>query len=496
MPKFEISGNERLVAAVDLGSNSFHMTIAKVTSSGLQILVRDKERVRLASGLNQKNILDKESIIRGLEALARFDTRLSGVSTDDIRVVATHTLREAQNADDFIDQAASVFRAPIEVISGPEEARLIFQAVANTQSINGRFLVFDIGGGSTEFAVGVNYETEFLSSRTLGCVTFTNQYMNKISKKAFIELELETKKAIEPIASRIRSLKIEQVFGSSGSAKGLSSLGNFLGFGAAITLDSIAACKRFVLKDMNRLIPDIPDVSPDRINILPAGIGIFSAIMEEFQIEKVHFADAALREGVLYGMDDRLKASDIRERTANDLAVKYGIDRDQAQRVRNTAEYLFDKAQSMWGLTSDDKQMLSWAAMLHEVGLQINYSGYHRHGSYIVLNTPMPGFNREQQEILGALVRMHRKKIHASAFPRLRYWSASRLMRLVRLLRIAYTMHVGRDLNARKFDANFENETIILTFQKRAKESSPVMFMDLQDEVKRQADEGLPLVIL
>ena len=167
MSGFEISNNGRLVAAVDLGSNSFHLTVAKVTSTGLQILVRDRERVRLASGLNRKNILDNESIKRGVEALARFEARLSGISTDDIRVVATHTLREARNADDFIDQAASVFRNPIEVISGPEEARLIFQAVANTQSTDGRFLVFDIGGGSTEFAVGLNYETEFLSSRTL-----------------------------------------------------------------------------------------------------------------------------------------------------------------------------------------------------------------------------------------------------------------------------------------------------------------------------------------
>ena len=496
MSGFEISNNGRLVAAVDLGSNSFHLTVAKVTSTGLQILVRDRERVRLASGLNRKNILDNESIKRGVEALARFEARLSGISTDDIRVVATHTLREARNADDFIDQAASVFRTPIEVISGPEEARLIFQAVANTQSTDGRFLVFDIGGGSTEFAVGLNYEPEFLSSRTLGCVTFTNQYMNKISKNEFLEVELATKKAVEPIVSRIRSLDIDQIFASSGSAKGVSFLGNFLGFGPVITLDSIEACKSFISKDMNRLIPDIPHVSPDRMHFLPAGIGIFSAIMEELQIKKVHFADAALREGVLYGMDDRLRASDIRERTANDLAVKYGIDRDQAQGVRDTAEYLFAKAQPVWELTSDDKQMLVWAAMLHEVGLQINYSGYHRHGAYILLNTPMPGFNRDQQVILGSLVRMHRKKIQASAFPRLRYWSEPRLLRLVRLLRIAHTMHVGRGLNTPQFDVTFEMETITLTFQKKDKESSPVMFMDLQDEVNRQADEGLQLVIL
>lgn len=496
MSRLENAKAERLVAAIDLGSNSFHMTVAKVTSSGLQILVRDRDRVRLAAGLNQQNVLDKESIIRGVEALTRFEARLSGVLTNDIRVVATHTLREAENADDFIDQASSVLRAPIEVISGPEEARLIFQAVANTQSIDGRFLVCDIGGGSTEFAVGTNYETEFLSSRSLGCLTFTKKYMDKISKKTFLDVELETKKSVEPISSRIRSLKVNQTFASSGSAKAISALGKFLGCGSVITQDSIEVCKRFVLKDRNRSITDIPDVSSDRMQILPSGIGILGAIMEEFLIEKVYFTDAALREGVLYGMDDRLKASDIRERTANNLAVKYGIDRQQAQRVKDTAEYLFEKAQPIWGLTSDDKQMLVWAARLHEVGLQINYSGYHRHGSYVLLNTPMPGFNREQQAVLGTLVRMHRKKIQASVFPKLRYWPVFKLLRLVRLLRIAYTMHVARDLDAPQFDASFENDTIILMFPKKANEFSPVMFMDLKDEVRRQADEGLSLVIL
>ena len=191
------------------------------------------ERVRLASGLNHKNVLDKESIARGVEALARFDARLSGVATDDIRVVATHTLREARNVDAFIESASQHFRAPIEVISGPEEARLIFEAVAHTQSIDGRFLVFDVGGGSTEFAVGHDYDSEFLSSRTLGCVTFTHRYMRKINKKAFAEVELATRQAIEPIASRIRAFHVDKCFASSGSAKGVSALGNFLGFGTS-----------------------------------------------------------------------------------------------------------------------------------------------------------------------------------------------------------------------------------------------------------------------
>ena len=161
--------------------------------------------MRLASGLNRKGVLGNKSIQRGIETLKRFDGRLSGVATEDIRVVATHTLREAKNAHEFLDLASEYFRAQINVISGPEEARLIFQAVAHTQSTEGRFLVFDIGGGSTEFAVGINFETEFLSSRTLGCVTFTKQFMKKVNRESFAEIELNTRKVIEPIMSRIRA---------------------------------------------------------------------------------------------------------------------------------------------------------------------------------------------------------------------------------------------------------------------------------------------------
>lgn len=495
MPEINKTTEGRLVAAVDLGSNSFHMTVAKLTSSGVITLIRDRERVRLASGLNHKNVLDKQSIARGVEALARFDARLSGVATDDIRVVATHTLREARNVDEFIESASQHFRAPIEVISGPEEARLIFQAVAHTQSIDGRFLVFDVGGGSTEFAVGHDYDSEFLSSRTLGCVTFTHRYMQKINKKAFAEVELATRQAIEPIASRIRAFHVDKCFASSGSAKGVSALGNFLGLGPVITRDSIEACKRFVMKDANRLIPDIPDVSLERMQVLPAGLGIISAVMDDLRLSEIHFADAALREGVLYGMDDRLKASDVRERTALDLVRKYGVNRVQATRVRETVEQIFEVACRSWSMSKDDKQMLVWAAMLHEIGLQINYSGYHRHGSYIVLNTTMPGFNREQQSVLATLIRMHRKKLSRELVPRLRYWPENRIIRLVRLIRIAYAMHVGRESNIPEFEVTVDQETIILTFDQSVFASHPVMLLDLQEEVRRQRDEGLHLVI-
>ena len=183
-------------------------------------------------------------------------------------------------------------------------------------------------------------------------------------------------------------------------------LGEYLGFGPRISQESIQACEKFLSKDSNRKIADIPNVSVERMQVLPAGVGILAAILAELELTEIVYADAALREGVLYTMDDRLKADDIRERTAMDLVNQYTIDRAQAERVKQTSEQVFDALAEHWNLNDEDRHMLIWAAMLHEIGLPINYSGFHRHGAYILGNTPLPGFNREQQDVLAILVRL------------------------------------------------------------------------------------------
>lgn len=496
MNEIEAPAEERLVAAVDLGSNSFHVTVARISPSGLQILVRDRERVRLASGLGVDDVLASDAIDRGIETLARFEARLQSVATEDIRVVGTHTLREASNASEFLDRAAEVFRAPIEIISGPEEARLIFHAVAHTQPVDGPFMVFDIGGGSTEFAIGQDYSPTFLSSRSLGCVTYTNHFMQTINADAFDQVRLATKRALEPIAERIRALPFDKVFATSGSAKGVSALGVHLGFGPRITRESIAACQKFLSKESNRSLTTIPDVSVERMQVLPAGVAIMAAILEELAVDQVIFADSALREGVLYTMDDRLRATDIRERTAVDLMARYGIDRDQANRVKETAECIFEQVAADWNLNDDDRHMLVWAAMLHETGLQINYSGFHRHGAYVLANTPLPGFNREQQSVLATLVRLHRKRLDVSVIPELRYWSQLRLVRLIRTLRVAAVLRLARhDTRQPAFSAQVNGEELSLVFESNTLLNDPVMALDLDDEMRRQSDASFILKI-
>jgi len=489
---------ERLVAAVDLGSNSFHLTVAKITPSGLQVLVRDRERVRLAQGLDDDNILGAEAMDRGLETLTRFEARLSAVATEDIRAVGTHTLREAVNSDVFLDRAQRILRAPIEIISGPEEARLIFHAVAHTQPVDGPFLVFDIGGGSTEFAFGTGYDPKFLSSRSMGCVTFTSEFLEPaVNKTQFAKAELAAKRTIEPIAGRLKVLKPSHVFATSGTAKGVSALGEYLGLGPVITPKSVAACKKFLLKAANRKITDIPEVSPDRLQVLTAGVAIMSGVLAELELDYVVFADSALREGVLYTMDDRLKHHDIRERTAADLVTRYGVDGDQASRVRLTAEGLFDRVAEAWSLSDEDRHMLSWAAQLHEIGLHIAYSAFHRHGAYVLENTPLPGFNREQQQVLATLVGSHRKKLETARLPETRQMPRVTLIRLIRLLRIATLVHLGREPTALPpFLARVDGDLLELHFAKNVLANHPVLAVDLADECKRQSDAGLPLKLV
>lgn len=495
MNDFEASAEERLVAAVDLGSNSFHVTVARLTPSGLQVLVRDRERVRLASGLGDDDVLSEEAIQRGLDALSRFDARLQSVATEDIRAVATHTLREAANSDVFLDRASFVFRAPIEIISGPEEARLIFHAVAHTQPVDGPFLVFDIGGGSTEFAVGEQYTPSFLSSRSLGCVTYTQHFMQTVNKSAFNQASIATRRALEPIAGRIRAVPFTTALATSGTAKGVSALGSHLGFGPVITAESVAACQKFLSKSSNRSLTNIPDVSVERMQVLPAGVAIMQAILDELELKQVVFADSALREGVLYTMDDRLKADDIRERTAVDLMARYGIDRDQAARVKDSAEHLFTQVKADWSLNEEDHHLLIWASMLHETGLQISYSGFHRHGAYVLANTPLPGFNRDQQAVLSTLVRLHRKRLDLSSLPNLLYFEKTRLLRLVRILRIAATLRLGRH-TAPEPRCRVDGDRLILDFQGTQLADDPVMALDLEEEVRRQSEAGLAVEII
>lgn len=436
-------------AAIDLGSNSFHMVIARVVNGALQILGRLKQRVHLADGLDSNNMLSEESIERGLSCLALFAERLQGFPALNVSIVGTHALRQAVNAQDFLRRAAKVIPYPIEIISGHEEARLIFMGVEHTQPEKGRKLVIDIGGGSTELVIGEDFEPILLESRRMGCVSFAQQFFpnGEISEASFKRARLAAAQKLETLAWEYRIYGWDYALGASGTIKAtyeiLVAMGEKDGL---ITPERLNMLRDQILQFKHFKALSLPGLPEDRQTVLVPGVAILCGIFDALAIKELRLSDGALREGVLYEMEGRFRHQDIRIRTAQSLASHYNIDREQARRVRETADLLFGQwAEQNPSLVNPQLEaILQWSAMLHEVGLGINHSGMQRHSAYILQNTNLPGFNQEQQLLLALLVRLHRKAIRLEELPRFNLFKKKHYLPMVQLLRLATLLNNQR----------------------------------------------------
>src|SRR5476649_2999976 len=437
------------IAAIDLGSNSFHMVIARVVNGALQVLGRLKQRVHLADGLDSNNILSEEAIQRGLDCLALFAERLQCFAEENVTIVGTHTLRQAANTEEFLQRAAEVIPYPIEIISGQEEARLIFMGVEHTQPEKGRKLVIDIGGGSTELVIGEDFEPLLAESRRMGCVSFAQMFFpnGEISRSNFKRAQLAAAQKLETLAWQYRLQGWQYALGASGSIKAtyevLVEMGEKDGL---ITPERLKMLTEEVLNYKSFSSLSLPGLSEDRQSVFVPGLAILCGVFDALAIKELSLSDGALREGVLYEMEGRFRHQDIRTRTAKSLAEHYNIDSDQAKRVCDTTENLYQQ----WVRQNEDLQnpqleaLLKWAALLHEVGLGINHSGLQRHSAYILQQTNMPGFNQEQQLLLATLVRFHRKAIKLDDMPRLNLFKKKHFLPCLQLLRLAVLLNNQR----------------------------------------------------
>jgi exopolyphosphatase / guanosine-5'-triphosphate,3'-diphosphate pyrophosphatase len=441
-------------AAIDLGSNSFHMVIARVVDGAMQVLGRLKQRVHLADGLDAQNRLSEEAIQRGLSCLALFAERLQGFSPANVTIVGTHTLRQAINAEEFLQRAADVIPYPIEVISGNEEARLIFMGVEHTQPEKGRKLVIDIGGGSTELVIGEDFEPQLVESRRMGCVSFAQLYFPKgeISPENFRRARLAAAQKLETLSWQYRLHGWQYALGASGTIKAACEV--LLAMGEKeklITPERLDQLYSEVIKHKSFAALSLPGLSEERKVVFVPGLAILCGVFDALAIRELRLSDGALREGVLYEMEGRFRHQDIRSRTAQSLANHYAIDSDQARRVLETTEHLY----LQW-LDQNPKlanpqlsALLKWAAMLHEVGLTINHSGMQRHSAYILQNTNMPGFNQDQQMLLAMLVRFHRKAVKMDEMPRFTLFKKKQFLPLVFLLRLGTLLNNQRQATTR-----------------------------------------------
>lgn len=441
-------------AAIDLGSNSFHMVIARVVDGAMQVLGRLKQRVHLADGLDAQHNLSEEAMERGLACLALFAERLQGFSPSNVTIVGTHTLREAVNAETFLQRAAEVIPYPIEVISGHEEARLIFMGVEHTQPEKGRKLVIDIGGGSTELVIGEDFEPQLVESRRMGCVSFAQLYFPKgeISRENFRRARLAAAQKLETLAWQYRLHGWQYALGASGTIKAACEVLQAMDEKEKlITPERLDKLYDEVMKHKSFAALSLPGLSEERKGVFVPGLAILCGVFDALAIRELRLSDGALREGVLYEMEGRFRHQDIRSRTAQSLANHYAIDSDQARRVLDTTEQLYLQWSEQNPKLANPQlaALLKWAAMLHEVGLTINHSGLQRHSAYILQNTNLPGFNQDQQMLLAALVRFHRKAVKLDELPRVTLFKKKQFVPLIFLLRLGTLLNNQRQATTR-----------------------------------------------
>lgn len=489
---------EEHFAALDIGSNSFHLVTARVIDRHLQPLLQFKQKVQLASGLNKKKKLNKDAMQRGLDALALCAQRLDGFAPEHVQVVATHTLREANNADVFLARAAEVFPFTINIISGHEEARLIYKGVAQTSPYQGRRLVFDIGGGSTEVITGHEFEPELLSSRSMGSVSFTERYFagGEVTEKRFKKALVAARSELEPVAAGIRKFSAERVIGTSGMIKAISKWVQLRDQSAPgqITLAQAYQCRQELLQHKDIETFEAAGIEPERKAILPAGLAILIALMEELEVQTLESHDSALREGVLYELTDRVIGhQDVRQRTVDAMATRYRVDNSHADTVAKTALFMLSQVAKQWQLGTDDwRQRLNWAARLHEVGLHINSSGIQSHSGYIVQNADMPGFSEEEQLLLATLVRNFRKRIRLERVPVWHLFEAHDVHRLIALLRLAVLFNTDRQPSLLLEQLQVKGDLLLLYLTPQGWEN-PMLVSDLEAEVKQQHKLGIQL---
>ncbi|EWH09548.1 exopolyphosphatase [Catenovulum agarivorans DS-2] len=492
----QASTNEReVIAALDIGSNSFHLIVARIVDGSLQTLHKVKQRVRLAQGLSADGTLNQAAIDRAKDTLKQMAQTLQDVPESNVRVVATYTLRKAKNVQDFLNQVESVFPYPIEIIPGKEEARLIYQGIAHTVAGDDNRLVVDIGGGSTEFIIGHHFTPLKLNSRSMGCVSFTEQYFpqGKITERHFQKAILAAEQELEHIADEYKAVGWKQAHGTSGTIKAIREAIIQNGWSDGdIHAKHLEKLKQTLITFENINNINIPGVSEHRRPVLAGGLAVLIAAFDSLNIRSMRYEDAALREGVLYEMEDRFQHEDIRERTVESLSQRYAIDTQQAARVHTSANYIFEQVANEWQLNKKDfQQLLGWAAQLHEVGLHIHSTGYHKHSAYILEHTDMPGFNVEQQQAVATLVRYHRKKLKPTELTNFNYYKTQKILRLVRILRIATMLNLRRiEGYLPKYKVAVTNEALSIDFPKAFLQQHPLLEADLMTEATMQTDAG------
>ncbi|MDJ0761096.1 MAG: exopolyphosphatase [Woeseiaceae bacterium] len=489
-----------VIAAVDLGSNSFHMIVGELRHGQLAIIDRIRETVRLAEGLSSKGDLSDAARDRALHCLARFGQRLRDVHADNVRAAGTSTIRRAREDSSFMAEAEAALGHPIEVISGIEEARLIYTGVTHSLPANDGFrLVMDIGGGSTELILGEGTRPRALESLHLGCVSLTERFFGDgvLSRKAFDKARLRARLELRPIKAFFRGAEDVEAIGTSGTINSAAAVALELGIieSGDLTLAAVEELIERMLAFDRIMNIELRGLSERRAQVWPGGLSILAELMQVLRVDHLKVSDGALREGLLYDLLGRMRHEDARERTVRAMAARYQVDRPQAERVAATAQALIDQVGTTWFTNPEwAAQMLGWAATLHEIGLDISHDGYQRHGAYVAEHADMPGFPRAEQRLLAFLIGSQRYGIDGRLQRQLPNTWREGAVRLAILLRLAVLLNRARSSKAVPLlQADARNSMLSLAFDPAWLAENPLTIADIQREQSRLNDVGYEL---
>ena len=489
--------SKRHLVAVDLGSNSFHLIVARELTGCIQTVLTQKKSVRLASGLDENKLLSEEAIQRGLDCLEEFELQLSGLECREVRVVATYSLRVATNSDEFIERAKLVFPYPIEIISGESEAKLIYQGVAHTYPVKGTTLVIDIGGGSTEFIIGKQFETQFMKSIEMGSRSLSQRYFSddKVTEEGMRLAQEHVRKLLLPITEQCKNIGWKRVLGTSGSFKSVKQI-----------LLEVYGDDNISDKRIGRLITHFiaaksagnirfDSLDPSRFTVIASALAIISSVMDLFAINQLEVSNAALREGVLHDLNNTQKNITPRDRTINNLLDLHNIDQVFSRRVLLQLQLFNEQLTSQGnGLSKAHFMFIQYAALLHEIGLNINSKKRHKHGAYILAHSNMPGFSEQEQHIIALIVRNHRSKIKLTkSFD---FLTDRRYLQLVQLLRVAIILTRGRgEFPSQKSKISYEDSQLQMTLPIALFKNSELSSL-LEKEIMLQQKVGLSLKVI
>lgn len=472
------------IAAIDLGSNSFHMIVARWDGENLTLLDKLREPVRLAWGLTDDGGLEEQARERAMACLDRFGERLRDYPSRRVRIVGTKTLRSIRSAGDFLAEAEQRLGHPVEIISGEEEARLVYLGVAHCIAPgDGRRMVVDIGGGSTEVILGQGMAPELKESLSMGCVALSKRFFGdgKVSAKRIDRARLACQQEIAPVQEVFRDCGWQEVLGASGTIKAAAKVCEQNGWSeGGINLEGL---KKIIdaYRDKGKVDLSLKGLSSDREPVFLGGVIVLATLFESLGLEQMQAADWALREGLLFDLKGRLENRDIRQESVEALARRFHVNTDKARAVEASARALLEQLAEDWNLDAVEAgKLLGWAAHLYPVGLDISHTDYHKHSAYIIENVDLAGCSKAEQSQLAALARAHRKRFPAKKFP----MEDTDLVRLALLLRLAIIFNRARKQgDSPPVSLKVEGpDKLTLSLPASWLEASPLTLADLENE--------------